>query len=66
MPKGSRLEAVKRAIRAAEKQFEEGGKASVGDFIRLVQLEKEMEEQEEARPKEIVVRWIDPPSKSGE
>jgi hypothetical protein len=32
-------------------------KATLGDYIRLVQLQKELEEDE---PKEIEVRWIDP------
>lgn len=32
-------------------------KATVGDLIRLVQLEKELEEE---RPKEIKVTWIEP------
>lgn len=33
------------------------GIGSVGDFIRLVQLEREMAEEEPAR--EIVVTWVD-------
>jgi|YNPMSStandDraft_1061717.scaffolds.fasta_scaffold05838_4 hypothetical protein len=32
-------------------------KASVGDFIRLLELRKELEEE---RPREIVVRWVEP------
>jgi len=30
-------------------------KASIGDFIRLLQLKKEMEEEQ---PREITVRWL--------
>jgi hypothetical protein len=32
-------------------------KASLGDYIRLVQLQKELEEEE---PREIRVTWIEP------
>jgi hypothetical protein len=32
-------------------------KATVGDYIRLVQLQKELEEDE---PRDIEVRWVDP------
>ena len=32
-------------------------RASVGDFIRLLELRKELEEE---RPREIVVRWVEP------
>ncbi len=32
-------------------------KASVGDFIRLLELRKELEEE---RPREIVVTWVEP------
>jgi hypothetical protein len=35
-------------------------KASLGDYIRLVQLQKELEEEE---PKEIRVTWIEPEEK---
>lgn len=33
-------------------------KPSVGDLIRLLQLEKELEEEEQ--PKEIEVSWVEP------
>ena len=32
-------------------------KATVGDYIRLVQLQKELEED---APRDIEVRWVDP------
>ncbi len=32
-------------------------KATVADYIRLVQLQKELEEDE---PRDIEVRWVDP------
>ena len=36
-------------------------KASLADYIRLVQLEKELEEEE---PREIKVTWMDPEEKT--
>lgn len=32
-------------------------KATVGDFIRLLEIRQELEEE---RPREITVRWVDP------
>ena len=32
-------------------------KATLGDYIRLLQLQREIEEEE---PAEITVRWVDP------
>ncbi len=46
-----------------EKLRKDDAKPSVGDFIRLVQLEKELEEEEQ--PKEIQVSWVEP-ERSGE
>ncbi len=41
-----------------EKRLGEGDvKASLGDYIRLVQLQQELEEEE---PKDITVTWVDP------
>ena len=36
----------------------DSSKATLADFIRLTQLEHELEDEE--RPKEIVVRWVEP------
>jgi hypothetical protein len=38
-------------------------KASLGDYIKLVQLEKELEEE---GPKEITVTWVEPTDASEE
>ncbi len=43
--------------RIEEKLDSEELKPSVGDFIRLLQLEKELEEEEQ--PKEIKVTWVE-------
>lgn len=37
-------------------------KASFGDFIRLVQLERELADEE--TPREIRVTWVEPPATS--
>ena len=45
-----------------EERLEAGDvKATVADYIRLVQLQKELEEDE---PTEIKVTWVDPETKS--
>lgn len=49
---------VERLLEKMEQQLAgEGVKTSVGDYIRLMQLQKELEETE---PKEIRVTWVDP------
>lgn len=51
-------EVVGELIEKVEQKLGEGEvKATLGDYIRLVQLRKELEEEE---PKEIEVRWVDP------
>lgn len=36
-------------------------KATLGDYLKLVQFQKELEEED---PKEIKVTWVDPEKKS--
>ena len=49
---------VEELIGKVEQKLSKGEvKATVGDYIRLVQLQKELEEDE---PKDIEVRWVDP------
>ena len=43
--------------RVEDRLTKEDVKATLGDYIRLVQLEKELEEDE---PREIKVTWIEP------
>jgi hypothetical protein len=40
-----------------EKMAEDAGRTTVGDYIRLVQLHKELDEE---APKEIKVTWVEP------
>jgi hypothetical protein len=49
---------VKKLLKNVEKKL--GGedvKATLGDYIRLVQLQQELEDEE---PKDIKVTWVDP------
>jgi hypothetical protein len=53
-----KAEVVEQMLERVEQKLGEGEvKATVGDYIRLVQLHKELEEEE---PGEITVRWVDP------
>jgi len=54
---------VEQVIENLEKRLKNDElKATVGDLIRLVQLEKELEEE---RPKEIKVTWVEPEQGNG-
>jgi len=49
---------VKKLLKNVEKKL--GGedvKATLGDYIRLVQLQQELEDEE---PRDITVTWVDP------
>ena len=49
---------VEKLLKNVEKKL--GGedvKATLGDYIRLVQLQQELEEDE---PRDIMVKWVDP------
>ena len=51
---------VKKLLKNVEKKL--GGedvKATLGDYIRLVQLQQELEEDE---PRDITVSWVEPAS----
>lgn len=51
---------VKKLLKNVEKKL--GGedvKATLGDYIRLVQLQQELEEDE---PRDITVSWVEPVS----
>lgn len=53
-----RAAVVKRLLKKLEEQMGGGEvKASLGDYIRLVQLHKELDEE---APREIRVTWVDP------
>jgi hypothetical protein len=57
-----KAEVVEQIIEKVEQKLGEGDvKATVGDYIRLVQLQKELEDEE---PGEITVKWVDPESET--
>ena len=57
----SRKEQVKQLLSQMDSSLEEKAKkASVADFIRLTQLERELEENEPVR--KVVVTWKEAPS----
>ncbi len=60
----SRRELIHGLLQGLEERLQsDPGKVSLGDYIRLLQLEREMEADEP--PKEIIVTWVDQPEESG-
>lgn len=60
-PPANRAQVIKNLLtKVEEKMASEAGKATLGDYIRLVQLDKELDEDE---PKEIRVTWVEPETK---
>jgi hypothetical protein len=58
--KKTQAAAVKKLLKNVEKKLVgEDVKASLGDYIRLLQLQQELEEEE---PKDIKVTWVEPKS----
>ncbi|MEN6537190.1 MAG: hypothetical protein ABFD60_18025 [Bryobacteraceae bacterium] len=56
-----RARLVGRMLKDFEKKLEvEGCKMSIADFIRLLQIEKELKDE---APKEIRVTWVEPAEK---
>ena len=61
-PEVSRRQRIKKLLIDIEKRLDiEKGKVTLGDFIRLTQLERELEDEEQ--PREIIVTWKDPAEK---
>jgi hypothetical protein len=59
---GSRKQRITRLLAEVEKRLDlDSSKVTLGDFIRLTQLERELEEDEP--PREIIVTWKDPAEK---
>ena len=55
---GGRAAVIKGVLERMEKQMgSDTMKATLGDYIRLVQLQKELEEE---TPREIKVTWVEP------
>ncbi len=53
----SKGELVSKLLKSVHEKLDtQDGKATVSDFIRLLQLQKEMEEEQ---PREITVTWVE-------
>ncbi len=62
--KGSRRQRITKLLINIEKRLDiENSKVTLADFIRLTQLERELEDEEQ--PREIIVTWTDPAEKRG-
>ena len=62
---GNRKERIGELLEKIEAQLDVGKmKITLADFIRLTQLERELEEEEQ--PREIIVTWKEPAEKRGE
>jgi hypothetical protein len=60
--KGSRRQRIAKLLVDIEKRLDiQNSKVTLADFIRLMQLERELEEEEP--PREIIVTWKDPAEK---
>ena len=60
--KGNRRQRISKLLIDIEKRLDlENSKVTLADFIRLTQLERELEEEEP--PREIIVTWKDPAEK---
>jgi hypothetical protein len=60
---GNRKERIAELLEKIEAQLDVGKmKITLADFIRLTQLERELEQED--RPREIIVTWKDPPEKN--
>lgn len=58
-----REEAVRQILQSLEQKLKDKGlKATVGDYIKLLQREEEMGLQE---PEEILAGWVDPEELTG-
>jgi hypothetical protein len=60
--KGTRRQRISKLLIDIEKRLDlKNSKVTLADFIRLTQLERELEEEEQ--PREIIVTWKDPAEK---
>jgi hypothetical protein len=60
--RGSRKHRISKLLRDIEERLDfKTNKVTLADFIRLTQLERELEEEEQ--PREIIVTWKEPAEK---
>ncbi len=59
---GNRRQRISKLLADIEKRLDlKNSKVTLADFIRLTQLERELEDEEQ--PREIIVTWKDPAEK---
>jgi hypothetical protein len=62
LSRGSRKHRISKLLRDVEERLDfKTNKVTLADFIRLTQLERELEEEEQ--PREIIVTWKEPAEK---
>jgi hypothetical protein len=58
----NRKKLIRTLLRKIEKEFKtKETKATMADYLRLTQLERELEDEEQ--PREIIIRWSEPAEK---
>ena len=58
----TRRDLIREILEKIEKDFKvKEAKVTLADYIRLTQLERELEDQEQ--PREIIIRWSEPAAK---
>jgi len=58
----TRRKLIREILEKIEKDFKvKEAKVTLADYIRLTQLERELEDQEQ--PREIIIRWSEPAEK---
>jgi hypothetical protein len=63
--RGSRRQRISKLLIDIEERLDfKTNKVTLADFIRLTQLERELEEDEQ--PREIIVTWKEPAEERGE
>jgi hypothetical protein len=57
----SRKESISDLLSQIEKKVKaEIGKVTIADYVRVIQLERELEEEEQVQPRALKVTWIEP------
>jgi hypothetical protein len=60
-PPDSRRDKISSLLTEIEgKVSAKDGKATIGDYVRLVQLERDFEEEQKLQPSNLKVTWIEP------
>lgn len=61
LPGDTRRSTITALLRTIETNITgKDGKATIADYVRLIQLERELEEEEKVQPRNLKVTWIEP------